>query len=134
MLLIAKLLPAEHVCRCRTRMACAALPATKTIRDLCRSELERTSRTGTFDVEPAEHGSLLWGIVTMISKFHHAETQTEEGLNSIVKLIGRRCPNTCLELLSSRLVHQTHYRAVRGDYGMSETLEHSEVTYGRPRC
>ena len=39
----------------------------------------------------------------MMSRFYYAETQAIEGLNSIVKLLGRRCPSITLELLSSRL-------------------------------
>ena len=77
--------------------------ATAAIRSLCRSELIALSRSGVFDRKRESGGSLLWAILTMIARHFYVETQSVEGLNSIVKLIGRRCPNISLELLSSRL-------------------------------
>ena len=79
-------------------------PATMSIRHLCKTELQHMSQEGTFARHHASpDGSLLFALVSMMSKFFYAETQSIEGLNSIVKLMGRRCPNITLELLSSRL-------------------------------
>ena len=80
-------------------------PSTRAIKRLCVSELKAIAESGTFKKSDASspNGSLLWSILIMISKFMYAETQAVEGLNSIVKLLGRRCPNISLELLSSRL-------------------------------
>ena len=79
-------------------------PATTAIRDLCKSELVNISQTGAFSRQAdTSSGSLLWAMLAMLSRYLHVETQSIEGLNSIVKLLGRRCPNISLELLSSRL-------------------------------
>ena len=78
--------------------------ATKAIKQLCRSELTQLSQSGAFERAPqSPSGSLLWSLLTMMSRFCYAETQSIEGLNSVVKLLGRRCPHITLELLSSRL-------------------------------
>ena len=79
-------------------------PATNAIRNLCKAELVKISETGAFSRQAdTSSGSLLWAMLSMISRHLHVETQSIEGLNSIVKLLGRRCPNISLELLSSRL-------------------------------
>ena len=39
----------------------------------------------------------------MLARFMYVETQSVEGLNSIIRLQSKRCPNISLELLSSRL-------------------------------
>ena len=75
-------------------------PATLQIRSRCRDDLESISMTGSFTKGKP---SLLFAILHMMAKFFYAETQSIEGLNSIVKLLGRRCPSISLELLSSRL-------------------------------
>ena len=77
--------------------------ATKAIKELCHSELVALTKSGVFDRHRDSGGSLLWSILTMMARYFYIETQSVEGLNSIVKLIGRRCPNISLELLSSRL-------------------------------
>ena len=77
-------------------------PATQSLKNLCKPEFAHLSRTGAFERSPqSPHGRLLWSVV--MARFYYAETQAIEGLNSIVKLLGRRCPSITLELLSSRL-------------------------------
>ena len=62
------------------------------------------SRTGCFKQQSdASGGSLLFAVLSMIAKFMYVETQSVEGLNSIIRLQSKRCPNISLELLSSRL-------------------------------
>ena len=77
--------------------------ATRSIRTLCKQELEHIRSTGMFAATGGPSGSLLWTMISMMSKYFYAETQSIEGLNSIVKLLGRRAPGISLELLSSRL-------------------------------
>ncbi|CAE7193638.1 unnamed protein product [Symbiodinium natans] len=81
--------------------------ATQRVRKLCARELQHMAQTGMFmrsgTSDASKHGSILWTIVQMMARLYYAETQSIEGLNSIVKLLGRRCPNISLELLSSRL-------------------------------
>ena len=78
-------------------------PATDSVRTLCKEELRYLSKHGTFPKSRDSSGSLLWAVVSSMSQFFYGETQSIEGLNSIVKLLGRRAPNISLELLSSRL-------------------------------
>ena len=67
-----------------------------------------------------------------IAELHHAETQAVEGINSIVKLIGKRCPNISLELMSSRLVIKRHLSQSDGNLGCSKKWsnikKHAEST------
>ena len=77
-------------------------PATMNMRSLCKTELAFISNTGTFMKRQAS-GSLLWSMLAIMARLLYAETQSIEGLNSVVKLLGRRAPNISLELLSSRL-------------------------------
>ena len=78
-------------------------PATDSVRTLCKEELRYLSKHGTFPKSRDSSGSLLWAVVSSMSQIFYGETQSIEGLNSIVKLLGRRAPNISLELLSSRL-------------------------------
>ena len=62
------------------------------------------SQTGCFPKQScSSSGSLLFGILSMLARFMYVETQSVEGLNSIIRLQSKRCPNISLELLSSRL-------------------------------
>ena len=77
---------------------------TRAIKSLCRAELVDIAQLGMFKkATTSPRGSLLWCMLTMVSRLMYAETQAVEGLNSIIKLMGRRSPNISLELLSSRL-------------------------------
>ena len=77
---------------------------TRSIKNLCKSELAEIAELGMFKKSTTSpHGSLLWSMLQMMSRLMYAETQGVEGLNSIIKLLGRRSPNISLELLSSRL-------------------------------
>ncbi|CAE7519101.1 unnamed protein product, partial [Symbiodinium microadriaticum] len=77
--------------------------ATESVRALCKEELRYLANNGTFPKPRDSSGSLLWAVASSMSQFFYGETQSIEGLNSIVKLLGRRAPNISLELLSSRL-------------------------------
>ena len=80
--------------------------STRKIVFLCHDEFAFIREHGRFQNAaelPSPSGSLLWSIVSLMQRFLYAETQAIEGLNSLVKLIGKRCPNISLELLSSRL-------------------------------
>ena len=85
--------------------------ATRKIRDLCGLELQYMVQHGTFPKNcPSPSGSLLWSLLQSMKHFLYADTQCIEGLNSMIKIIGKRSPNISLELLSSRL---TIKRALR---------------------
>ena len=78
--------------------------ATRRIRHLCEKELIYISQHGKFGDVASTSGSLLWAIMVALKKFFHAETQAIEGLNSIIRIGGKRSPNISLELLASRLI------------------------------
>lgn len=83
-----------------------ALDATsRKIRELCEDELKHCADTGKFQSRVASRsGSFLFALLHSLAELIPADTQVIESINSIVKLVGRRCPNISLELLSSRLV------------------------------
>ena len=79
--------------------------STQKIRYLCEDELRYIARHGFFNKNlPNPSGSLLWSILTALKHFFHAETQCIEGINSIIRIAGKRSPNISLELLASRLI------------------------------
>ena len=108
---------------------------TKAIKHLCKSEFGDMAQSGMFKKDvTSPHGSLLWSILQMFARLLYAETQAVEGLNSLVKLQGRRCPNISLELLSSRLTIKRMLGQVDGNNGCRrkfsdiKSLAEAEVT------
>ena len=78
--------------------------STLKIRTMCERELIHMRDHGVFPDVPCVSGSFLFAFLKGLAKMLPADTQAIEGINSVIKLVGRRCPNISLELLSSRLV------------------------------
>ena len=78
--------------------------STLKIRTMCERELIHIRDHGVFPDVPCVSGSFLYAFLKGLAKMLPADTQAIEGINSVIKLVGKRCPNISLELLSSRLV------------------------------
>ena len=76
--------------------------STQKIKALCDKELRHMKEHGVFPEVPCASGSFLYAFLKGMARMP-ADTQAIEGINSVIKLVGRRCPNISLELLSSRL-------------------------------
>ena len=59
-------------------------------------DLKRSSETGLCTRR-------LYAVIRAIAHLAQGDTQEVEGTNSLVKIMGERCPNISLELLSSRI-------------------------------
>ena len=79
-------------------------PTTRKIRDLCFLELSHIANHQVFKRDLASpSGSLLWALVEGMAQLCRADTQSVEGINSMVRVMSKRSPNISLELLASRL-------------------------------
>ena len=76
-------------------------PSTRKLRMLCDKELRHMAEQGTFSDVTSESGSFLYAFLKSLARMQPVDTQAIEGINSVIKLVGRRCPNISLELLSA---------------------------------
>ena len=110
--------PPTQRCSERQRVAKEMLEATvlesnaRKLRTLCRDELEHLAQEGRFDLTATRQGSKLYAIVSTMAELLKGDTQLVESINSIVRLIGTRCPNIDLETMSARI---TTKKAVTGN-------------------
>ena len=72
--------------------------------------------TGVFPDVSSPSGSFLYAFLKGLARMLPADTQAIEGINSLIKLMGRRAPNMSLELMSSRLAIR---RALSEDHSMT---------------
>ena len=115
--------PPKQFCAKRKRVAAELLgmdikkldTSTQKIRLLCEQGLICVRDSGMFPDVPSTSGSFLYGLLKGLARMMPADTQAVEGINSVVKLVGRRCPNISLELLASRLIIK---RAISEDGSM----------------
>ncbi|CAE7386592.1 unnamed protein product [Symbiodinium natans] len=77
--------------------------SSRKIRALCSRELQHMRDHGVFPDVPSVSGSFMYGFLKSLARMQPVDTQAIEGINSVIKLVGRRCPNISLELLSARL-------------------------------
>ena len=73
------------------------------LRRLFKDELEFVAANGRFDLQATDQGSLLFATVSSMSEMLRADTQSVESINSIIRLIGNRCPAIDLETMSCRI-------------------------------
>lgn len=103
-------------------------PTTRKIRDLCKDELRHCFESGIFEKESkSPSGPLLFCLIKSIALLMPSDTQVIEGMNSIVKLIGRRCPNITLELLSGRLVVKRFLSGASSDGSVGCRRKYSSI-------
>ena len=70
---------------------------------LCRDELQYSATTGKIHLQATSQGSQLLAIVSTMATMLTGETQLVESMNSIIRLIGNRCPSIDLATMSARL-------------------------------
>eukprot|EP00435_Cladocopium_sp_Y103_P053580 s278_g17.t1 len=70
---------------------------------LCKDELEYSATTGKIHLQATSQGSKLFAIVSTMATMLTGETQLVESMNSIIRLIGNRCPSIDLATMSARL-------------------------------
>ena len=99
-------------------------PSTRKIRILCDRELRHMAKHGTFSDVTSESGSFLYAFLKSLARMQPVDTQAIEGINSVIKLVGRRCPNISLELLSARLAIK---RALSEDGSMRRSKKWSKI-------
>ena len=101
------------------------------LRTLCEAELRYVAQEGRFDLAATPYGSKLFAIVSTLAELLKADTQLVESINSIVRLIGTRCPSIDLETMSARI---TTKKAVTGNLPRgSESKRWSNVfLYAKP--
>lgn len=103
-------------------------PTTRKIRALCKHELQHCYDTGIFEKESkSPSGPLLFCLIKSLALLMPSDTQVIEGMNSIVKLIGRRCPNITLELLSARLVVKRFLSGASSDGSVGRRRKYSSI-------
>ncbi|CAE7270658.1 unnamed protein product [Symbiodinium sp. CCMP2592] len=98
--------------------------ATRKIRELCCRELQHLRITGVFPDVSSPSGSFLYAFLKGLARMLPADTQAIEGINSLIKLMGRRAPNISLELMSSRLAIR---RALSEDHSMARKKKWSAI-------
>ena len=69
----------------------------------CLDELQWAAQHGTINLEATSQGSKLLAIVSTMATMLTGETQLVESMNSIIRLIGNRCPAIDLATMSARL-------------------------------
>ncbi|CAE7248261.1 unnamed protein product [Symbiodinium sp. CCMP2456] len=99
-------------------------PSTRKLRILCDRELRHMAENGTFSDVTSESGSFLYAFLKSLARMQPVDTQAIEGINSVIKLVGRRCPNISLELLSARLAIK---RALSEDGSMRRSKKWSKI-------
>ena len=104
--------------------SCQLDASTQKIRRLCERELHHLKDNGVFPDVASQSGSFLYALLKGLAKMVPADTQAIEGINSVIKLVGRRCPNISLELLSSRL---TVRRSLSEDGSMRRSKKWSSI-------
>ncbi|CAE7209979.1 unnamed protein product, partial [Symbiodinium sp. CCMP2456] len=98
--------------------------ATRKIKELCCRELQHMRITGVFPDVSSPSGSFLYAFLKGLARLLPADTQAIEGINSCIKLMGRRAPNMSLELMSSRLAIR---RALSEDHSMARRKKWSAI-------
>ena len=98
--------------------------STLKLRSMCDAELRYIAQHGVFQDVPCVSGSFLFAWLKGLSQMLPADTQAIESINSVIKLVGRRCPNISLELLSSRL---TIRRSLTEDGSMRRSKKWSSI-------
>ena len=73
------------------------------LRRLFEDELQFVAANGRFNLQATHQGSLLFATVSSMSEMLRADTQCVESINSIIRLIGNRCPAIDLETMSCRI-------------------------------
>ena len=66
----------------------------------CRDELQHAASAGQIDVQATSQGSKLLAILLQVSDNLLGDTQDVEGINSMIRIIGNRCPRIDLCHLS----------------------------------
>ena len=67
------------------------------------AEQEFLAEEGRFDMQSSPEGSRLFAVVSTMSELLKGDTQLVESVNSIIRLIGSRCPSIDLETMSARI-------------------------------
>lgn len=80
------------------------------LKSRCRSELEYVASEGKFDMQ----NPVLYGIVSTMAELLKGDTQLVESINSIIRLVGERCPSIDLQTMSARIVVK---KAAKGELG-----------------
>ena len=103
-------------------------PTTRKIRHMCEDEIRHCHHTGKFDKDVrSESGPFLFCLLKSLAAMFPCDTQVIEGMNSVVKLIGRRCPSITLELLSGRLVVKRFLSGASDDQSVRCYRKFSEI-------
>ena len=74
------------------------------LKDLYGDELLHVSQHGRFNMKASQQGSRLFTVVSLMSELLNGDTQLVESINSIIRLIGDRCPSIDLETMSARII------------------------------
>ena len=74
------------------------------LKEICPDELGQIARDGRVPLHATSCGSRVWAIVNAMSTLLKGDSQLVEGINSLVRLIGQRCPSIDLQTMSSRIV------------------------------
>ena len=103
-------------------------PTTRKVRELCFLELTHIADHQVFKQDVASpSGSLLWAIVEGMSQLCRADTQSVEGINSMVRVMSKRSPNISLELLASRLTIKRSLGLHQGAANSGTLLKFSNI-------
>lgn len=70
----------------------------------CRKELESVVESGEIPLTATRQGSKIWALLNLTADALLVDTQEVEGINSMIRLIGQRCPAISLSSMSSRIV------------------------------
>ena len=103
-------------------------PTTRKIRELCFLELKHIADHQVFKQDLASpSGSLLWALVEGMAQLCRADTQSVEGINSMVRVMSKRSPNISLELLASRLTIKRALGLHQGATSSGTVLKFSNI-------
>ncbi|CAE7487703.1 unnamed protein product [Symbiodinium natans] len=101
-------------------------PSTRKLRVICEREVQHMKEHGVFPNVPCASGSFMFAFLKGLAKMQPVDTQAIEGINSVIKLVGRRCPNISLELMSARLAVR---RSLSEDGSMRRCKKWSKIRH-----
>ena len=81
------------------------------LKKMCSDELQHVVEHGSMILQATSQGSMLYAIVSTWAESLKVDTQLVESINSLVRLIGTRCPSIDLDTMSARI---TAKKAVAG--------------------
>ena len=91
---------------------------TRKLKVQCRYDFEFLAEQGRFDLQQ-DGGSKLFAVVSTMAELLKGDTQLVESINSIIRLIGTRCPSIDLETMSARV---TVKKAAKGELAEAGAL------------